>query len=98
MPEFKISTGRQTLIDELVAHLPLFRKLAHISQSELAEKIGKSRQTISDIERKTAPMGWDTYLAIIKVFECNGLFSREVEFNYVEKLNNELTFGIKNNN
>lgn len=41
MPEFKISTGRQALIDELVAQLPNFRKLMHMSQSELAEKIGK---------------------------------------------------------
>lgn len=96
MPEFKISTGRQALIDELVAKLPVFRKAMHISQSELAAKIGKSRQTISDIERKSAPMGWDTYLAVIKVFECNGVFSRDVEFNYTEKLNKELQFsGIK---
>lgn len=95
MPEFKISTGRQALIDELVAQLPNFRKLMHMSQSELAEKIGKSRQTVSDIERKTAPMGWDTYLAVIKVFECNGLFSREVNFNYAEELNNELLLGNK---
>lgn len=95
MPEFKISSARQALIDELVASLPFFRKSMHISQSNLAEAIGKSRQTISDIERKSAPMGWDTYLAVIKVFECNGLFAREVNFNYADRLNKELTLGSK---
>lgn len=95
MPEFKISSTRQALINELVASLPSFRKTLHISQSNLAEAIGKSRQTISDIERKTAPMGWDTYLAIIKVFECNGLFARDVNFEYADRLNNELALGSK---
>ncbi len=87
MPEFKISEERQTLIKELIAELPSFRKHLRISQSELAGKIGKSRQTISDIERNVAPMGWDTYLAVIKVFEANGLFQEIVEFDYKDRLN-----------
>ena len=87
MPEFKISEERQILIKELISELPKFRKQLRISQSELAGKIGKSRQTISDIERSVAPMGWDTYLAIIKVFEANGLFQDNAEFNYKDRLN-----------
>ncbi len=87
MPEFKISEERQILIKELISELPTFRKQLRISQSELAGKIGKSRQTISDIERNVAPMGWDTYLAIIKVFEANGLFQDNMSFNYKDRLN-----------
>ncbi len=87
MPEFKISEERQILIKELISELPSFRKQLRISQSELAGKIGKSRQTISDIERNVAPMGWDTYLAIIKVFEANGLLQDNAEFNYKDRLN-----------
>lgn len=87
MPEFKISEERQILIKELINELPSFRKQLRISQSELAGKIGKSRQTISDIERNVAPMGWDTYLAIIKVFEANGLFHDSTDFNYQDRLN-----------
>ena len=90
MPEFKISEERQILIKELIKELPNFRKQLRISQSELAEKIGKSRQTISDIERNVAPMGWDTYLAIMKVFEENGLFKDYIEFNYQDRLNSIL--------
>ena len=74
MPEFKISSDRQKLIAELIDRLPMYRKKLHLSQTDLAAKIGKSRQTLSDIERGVAPMGWDTYLAILMVFECNGLF------------------------
>ena len=87
MPEFKISEERQILIKELISELPNFRRRLRISQSELAGKIGKSRQTISDIERNVAPMGWDTYLAIIKVLETNGLFQDYSDFNYKDRLN-----------
>lgn len=87
MPEFKITEERQTLIKELISQLPAFRKRLRISQSDLASKIGKSRQTVSDIERNVAPMGWDTYLAVIKVLEANSLFQDVVEFDYKDRLN-----------
>lgn len=90
MPEFKISGERQALIDQLIEKLPSFRKRLHISQTELAFRIGKSRQTVSDIERNVAPMGWDTYLAIIKVFEVNNVFSEFADFEYQSALTKQL--------
>jgi transcriptional regulator with XRE-family HTH domain len=74
MPEFLISTERIYLISEFVEKLPQIRKKVRISQEELGEKIGKSRQKISDIERLAAPMGWDTYLAACVALEYAGAF------------------------
>ena len=73
MPEFQISPQRQYVIDQFVARLPELRRKAGLKQYELAECIGKSRQKLSDIERGVAPMGWDTFLAIVFVLLENGL-------------------------
>ena len=77
MPEFIISTERQQLIGNLVERLPAIRKKAHLSQDDLASMVGKSRQKISDIERRSAPMGWDTYLAVCTMLEIAGAFDPE---------------------
>ena len=41
--------------------------------------VGKSRQKISDIERHSAPMGWDTYLAMCTMLELAGAFDTETD-------------------
>ena len=40
-----------------------------MTQAELAEKVGVSRQTIVAIETKKRPMPWSLYLALVCVFE-----------------------------
>ena len=75
MPEFVISSDRESMIQEFVEKLPILRKKAKLSQRQFGENVGKSRQKISDIERKTAPMGWDTYLAACTMLEMLGAFS-----------------------
>lgn len=77
MPEFVISADRQQLIRNLVARLPVIRKKVRLSQDELGNLVGKSRQKISDIERNSAPLGWDTYVAICTMLELKGAFSLE---------------------
>ncbi len=74
-----MSVERKRLINNLVTRLPIVRKKIHMSQEELGAKIGKSRQKVSDIERGTAPMGWDTYLAVCIVLEMHGAFKIEEE-------------------
>lgn len=62
---------KQQLISEMIKRLPKIRKEMKISQTELGKKIGLSRQTISGIERGTAPLIWNNYLAIMMFLEAN---------------------------
>lgn len=72
MPQFVQTTQQKELIEELVKDLPALRKKLHMSQAELGEAVGKSRQKISEMERGVAPLGWDTYLAILLVLGSRG--------------------------
>ena len=65
MPQFVQSEQQRELISSLVQELPAYRKKMRMSQAELGDAIGKSRQKISEMERGSAPLGWDTYLAIL---------------------------------
>ncbi len=73
MPGFVITKPQQELICALVPELSVYRKKMRMSQGDLAIAIGKSRQKISEIERGVAPMGWDTYLAIILLLSAHGV-------------------------
>lgn len=77
MPEFLISPERAQQIKLLTERLPTLRKKVRISQDKLGHMVGKSRQKISDIERGTAPLGWDTYIAICIALEYAGVFDEE---------------------
>ncbi len=72
MPQFVQTEQQKALIDSLIKELPVYRKKMNMSQAELAEAIGKSRQKVSEMERGTAPLGWDTYLAILLVLGARG--------------------------
>ena len=65
MPQFVQSEQQRELISSLVQELPAYRKKMRMSQAELGDAVGKSRQKISEMERGSAPLGWDTYLAIL---------------------------------
>ena len=78
MPEFQLSPQRQYIIEHFTKQLPALRKKAGLKQYELASLVGKSRQKLSDIERGVAPLGWDTFLAILFVLRENGL-EKEIE-------------------
>lgn len=75
MPELLLSLERKELVSELVENLPMLRQRVGMSQEELGNCVGKSRQKISDIERKTAPISWDTYIAICVALETAGAFN-----------------------
>lgn len=62
---------KDKFIAALTPHLPALRTQAEISQEELANMLGISRQTYSAIERKIRQMSWNTYLALILFFDHN---------------------------
>lgn len=94
MSEISTSTEQEILIEHMVDRLPALRKKYGISQTELGEKIGLSRQTISAIERKTTPLTWTTMLAILMFFTANSncvfYFPQRTEFKDAEMLHSAL--------
>lgn len=62
---------KDAFIAALTPNLPALRKLAGISQEELANLLGISRQTYSAIEREVRRMSWNTYLSLILFFDHN---------------------------
>lgn len=80
---------KDKLIDILTEDLPVLRAKIGLSQDELAELIGISRQTYSAIETRKRRMTWNTFLSILLVFDNNektnamldgmGAFSKELK-------------------
>lgn len=62
---------KEGLIDILTEELPVLRAKIGLSQKDLSEIIGISRQTYSSIETKKRKMSWNTYLSIFLAFENN---------------------------
>lgn len=55
----------------LAKNLPLLRAKLDLSQEEVADMVGTSRQTISLIERGTREMMWDTCMSLTFLFVSN---------------------------
>ena len=55
----------------LTPHLAVLRTQADVSQEEIANLIGISRQTYSAIERKVRKMSWNTYLSLVLFYDHN---------------------------
>ena len=62
---------KNKLINKLAPELPILRAKAEISQEELANIIGTSRQTYGAIERMSRKMTWNTFLTLIWFFDYN---------------------------
>ena len=62
---------KNEFIEALTPELSLLRAKAEISQEEIANLIGVSRQTYGAIERKSRKMSWNTYLALILFYDYN---------------------------
>lgn len=57
-------------IEILIDNLPSLRARIGITQEELANIIGVSRQTYYSIETKKREMSWPIFLAIVFIFDC----------------------------
>lgn len=62
---------KDELIDKLTTVLPALRGAVGVSQDEIANAIGLSRQTYNSIELKKRRMTWGTYMALILFFDYN---------------------------
>lgn len=62
---------KEELIQTLTPLLPVLRAAIGISQGELAEYIGISRQTYSALETGKRDMSWDTFLSLFLFFISN---------------------------
>lgn len=68
---FLTEAEKNEFIEKLSNELIFLRTKAGVSQEDLAEIIGVSRQTYGSFERKTRTMTWNTYLSLILFFDNN---------------------------
>ena len=76
MAEYKLTAEQQRMISVMSQALSHLRKEMGVSQTDLANKVGVSRQMISLIERQLQPMTWTLFLAIVFFFKCNNDFDK----------------------
>ena len=62
---------KDRLIAALTPELATLRTKADISQEDLAELIGVSRQTYGALERGARKMSWTTFLSLVLFYDCN---------------------------
>ena len=68
MPNCMNDEYKRELCKILALNLPTLRTKANLSQDELADRLGFSRQTISAIENQKRDMQWSTFSALIMFF------------------------------
>lgn len=60
-----------SLCRTMASNLSTLREKARLTQDELADKLGLSRQTISAIENEKRDMQWSTFTVLIMYFAAN---------------------------
>ncbi len=68
---FLTDEDKELFIDALSENLPALRAKVGVSQGDLAQLIGVSRQTYCAVESKLRRMSWSTYLSLILFFDYN---------------------------
>ncbi|MBR5868904.1 MAG: helix-turn-helix transcriptional regulator [Clostridia bacterium] len=58
-------------MEKMAGSLPVLRKTLKLSQAALADAIGTSRYTVAQIEGKKRKMTWNTFLALLLLFDKN---------------------------
>ena len=61
----------ETCITCLTKELPVLRKMAKLTQKDLGEILGVSRQTITNIESGTGKMKWSIFLSTMFIFSLD---------------------------
>ena len=71
---------KESVIDKFVYELPVLRARIDMTQDEISEIVGLSRQTYSAIETRKRKMTWSNYVALLFVFYYNPITRDAVEF------------------
>lgn len=71
MNDKELRCEKSELIEELKSMLPILRASIAISQGELAEYIGVSRQTYCALEQGKRDISWNTFLSLFLFFTTN---------------------------
>ena len=62
---------KQIYLDRMIENLHVLRAKLGVTQSELAEMAGISKQTILSLEKRQRGMTWNMFLALLYVFTAN---------------------------
>lgn len=86
---------KELSIENMINNMSVLRTMLHLSQVELAELIGMSRQTLVVIENRKRKMTWSTFLSLLFVFSQNketnklleifGIYPKELKNIYSDK-------------
>lgn len=69
--EQSIKKKRDNLMKSFVDELPVLRARLGVSQAEIAEIVGISRQSFNAIETRKKKMNWTVFIALASVFQGN---------------------------
>lgn len=58
------------LVEKMTENLKVLRNKLNLTQGELAQKVGVSRQTLVNIEKRKREMSWSTFVALLTVFRA----------------------------
>ena len=71
---------REAIIDRFIYKLPVLRARIDMTQDEISEIVGLSRQTYSSLETRKRKMTWSNYIALLFVFYYNPITREAIEF------------------
>ena len=69
--EKSIEKKKDNLMKSFVDELPVLRARLGVSQAEIAEIVGISRQSFNAIETGKKKMNWTVFIALVSVFQGN---------------------------
>ena len=99
------SNDRERKIKILQQNLSSIRKIAGWTAEQLGDKIGVTKQTISNLENSKTPMNFTQYIAIRAVLDCeveehpeNEALAQAIDIllNHADKLDDENYKNVKN--
>ena len=71
--------NKEELIEKFIYELPILRARINMTQDEVGELAGLSRQTYSALETRKRRMTWSNFMALLFVFYYNPATRDEIE-------------------